>query len=300
MESESRKKTNRAINTGLSFNTGLAVSKIVFGIFGNSAALLADGINSVSDVIYYIVVKVFIHISYKPADDEHPYGHRQMESIAALVVGAFVITTAVAIFWNSINTVFRIVSGTEVSDGVKFVSLVVALITIVIKIGLTYFTYKVGNKEKSAAIMALAHDHRNDIFAGTGALVGIILARLGIPWGDPIAGAIVSVIIFLTGLQILRESSDELMDTLPSKSLDEEVRLSIKKITEVKEIESIHAHRFGPYFVINVTICISGDITVTQGDEIATQVENQIYGDLEMVRMVYVHYHPFSKNPNLS
>src|SRR5450830_549023 len=87
------------INVGLAANAALALLKTSIGILGHSDALLADGINSTSDVVYYIVVKIFMRLADKPADAEHPYGHRQLESVAALVVGAFVITTGIAIFW---------------------------------------------------------------------------------------------------------------------------------------------------------------------------------------------------------
>ena len=97
-----------AINAGLVANFFLAVIKTATGILGNSSALLADGINSTADVAYGIVISIMVKISGKPADDEHPYGHEQMESVAAVVVGAFVITTAIGIFWKSINTTYRL------------------------------------------------------------------------------------------------------------------------------------------------------------------------------------------------
>ncbi|MCI5223080.1 MAG: cation-efflux pump, partial [Candidatus Electrothrix sp. AR4] len=88
-----RKKAESVVNIGLFFNSVLAIVKVFAAVTGHSQALLADGINSISDVIYFIVVKIFVRLSGKPADPEHPYGHHQLESIAALVVGAFVITT---------------------------------------------------------------------------------------------------------------------------------------------------------------------------------------------------------------
>ena len=94
-----QKKSILAINVGLAANTLLAILKTSVGIFGHSPALLADGINSTSDVAYGIVVSIFMRLSGKPADEEHPYGHDRLESIAAVVVGAFVITTAISIFW---------------------------------------------------------------------------------------------------------------------------------------------------------------------------------------------------------
>ena len=102
------RKSALAVNLGLAANVFLAVLKTSVGIVGHSPALLADGINSTSDVAYYLVVAVFMRLARKPADETHPYGHSQLESIASLVVGAFVITTAIAIFWDSVNNVFEL------------------------------------------------------------------------------------------------------------------------------------------------------------------------------------------------
>ena len=112
MQSETRERKGiLAVNIGLGANTLLAALKTSMGILGHSPALLAEGVNSTSDVAYYIVVSVFVRLAGKPADDEHPYGHSQMESIAALIVGAFVMTTGIAIFWDAVNRVFDLLSG---------------------------------------------------------------------------------------------------------------------------------------------------------------------------------------------
>ena len=131
-----KKLANRAIQLGLVTNIFLATVKTGFGIFGGSPALLADGINSVSDVAYYMVVSVFMRLAGKPADDEHPYGHNQLESIAALVIGAFVITTAITIFWRSVNSVYEILSAQVVPTAAASITLVIALLTIIIKIAI--------------------------------------------------------------------------------------------------------------------------------------------------------------------
>src|SRR5512137_887999 len=108
---KNEQRSMRAVHSGLAANVLLAVLKTGAGIFGHSPALLADGINSTSDVAYYLVITVFMRLARKPADEEHPYGHSQMDTIAALVVGAFVITTAIAIFWDAMNDVYDLASG---------------------------------------------------------------------------------------------------------------------------------------------------------------------------------------------
>jgi len=280
------------VNIGLFFNAILAFVKVPAGILGHSQGLLADGINSVSDVIYFVVVKIFVRLSGKPADSEHPYGHHQLETIAALVVGAFVITTGAAIFWDSVNSAFDFFMGTAPQLKVPMFTLIVALATIISKIFLMLHANRVSQKTRNPAINALARDHRNDIFASTGAAIGILFNMLGIAWGDPVAGAVVAVIVAKTGMDILREASSDLMDDVPSKDVAAKIHELLNGVEEIKSIEYIHAHRFGPYLVVNLTIGIDGDLSVKNGDRIADTVENTLISGIEMLRKVYVHYHP--------
>ncbi|MCI5140176.1 MAG: cation transporter [Candidatus Electrothrix sp. ATG1] len=290
-----RKKAETVVNVGLFFNTVLALVKVIAGIIGHSQALLVDGINSISDVVYFIVVKIFVRLSGKPADSEHPYGHHQLESIAALVVGAFVITTAMAIFWDSVNTAFRLLTDSLQSHAIGEFAFYVAIATIFIKILLMLHARKIGRETGNLAIKALAHDHQNDIYASTAAAVGILLSRMGVAWVDPVAGAIVAVVMCKTGMDILREASSDLMDNVPSEEIAREIYALLDDISEVEAIEDIHAHRFGPYLVVNLTVCIDGELTVRQGDEIADTVESKLLAGIEMLRKVYVHYHPSRK-----
>jgi cation diffusion facilitator family transporter len=295
-EKSRRELGSRAVNVGLAANSLLAFAKTTIGIMGNSPALLADGINSTSDVAYGVVMSIFMRLSGKPADHEHPYGHDQMESIAAVVVGAFVISTAIAIFWNSVNSVYELAAGKGDFTGAATVTLWVALLTILSKIWLTVWTGKIGRKINNAAVAALAHDHRNDIFAAAAAAVGIFFGRIGYPFIDPLAGAFVSLIILFTGIEILRSSTADLMDTVPGKSLAKQVDKILMLQDGVKEVEEVHAHRFGPYLVMNITIGVAGNIRVSEGDDIATAVEKILMQEVEFLRRVHVHYHPVNNN----
>ncbi len=289
-----------AVNVGLGANIVLAILKTSIGIMGNSPALLADGINSTSDVAYGIVISIFVRLSGKPADHEHPYGHDQMESIAAVVVGAFVMSTAIAIFWNSINSVYELATGAIISEGAAGITLWVALLTIGVKLWLTAWTRNIGKLTHNNAVIALAHDHRNDVFASLAAAIGIFGGRMGYYWVDPFAGAIVSLIILHTGIEILRSATDDLMDTLPGKALAKQINSLLNPVKDVKEIEEVHAHRFGPYLVVNITIGVDGSLTVTQGDHIASQVEQILLEEIDLMRRVYVHYHPVKQSGHSS
>ncbi len=289
---ERNRKGMLAVQVGLAANTLLAVLKASIGIIGHSPALLADGINSTSDVAYGVVMAICMKLSGKPADHEHPYGHDQMESIAAVVVGAFVISTAIAIFWNSVNGVYEIFSGEWSFVGASRVALWVSLAGAVIKVFLTLWTSKIGKETRNTAVEALAHDHRNDIFSALAAAVGIFFGRTGVPWVDPLAGAVVSLVILYTGVEILRSATADLMDTLPGKQLGVEICDLLTSVGGVQAVEEVHAHRFGPYLVVNITIGVDGILTVAQGDRIATAAEEILLEKVEFIRRVYVHYHP--------
>jgi cation diffusion facilitator family transporter len=273
-------------------NIFLAALKTGIGVLGHSPALLADGVNSTSDVAYGIVVSVFMRLAGKPPDEEHPYGHDQMESVAAVVVGSFVMTTGIAIFWDAVNSVYDLLTGQDGFGGAAVAALWVALLTVVLKLGLTIWTQRIGQQTQNTAVLALAYDHRNDVFSASAATMGIFFGRMGYSWVDPLAGAMVALIILRTGIEILRESTADLMDTVPGQTLRRQITALLDPIPGVKRIEEVRAHRFGPYLVANVTIGIDGSLNVAEGDRIATQVERTLIEHIEYMRRVHVHYHP--------
>ena len=291
-EEQRRRRGVLTVNLGLAANIFLAVLKTSIGVLGHSPALLADGVNSTSDVAYGIVVSVFMRLAGKPPDEEHPYGHSQMESIAAVVVGSFVMTTAIAIFWNAVNNVYDLLIGRGDFGGAAIGALWVGLLTVALKLGLTIWTQRIGRQTQNAAVLALAYDHRNDVFSALAATVGIFFGRMGYSWVDPLAGALVALIILRTGIEILREATADLMDTIPGQALAQQITELLDTIPGVQQVEEIRAHRFGPYLVVNVTIGVDGSLSVTEGDEIATQVERTLIKRIEFMRRVHVHYHP--------
>ena len=295
MPHERDRKSLWAINLGLGINIFLSALKTTFGVLGHSPALLAEGINSVSDVAYYVVASIFIRLANRPADTEHPYGHRQLESIASLIVGAFVVATAVKVFWDAVDKIWDLVDGEITSLGSHPFALWVAVGTVGIKIILFLYIRKLGKEMRNPVVGALAYDHRNDILSAFAASIGIFLGQRGLPWVDPLAGALVALLILRTGIYILRESSAELMDAVPSRQLARQVLRLLKNMRAVQQLEELQAHRFGPHLVINLTIGIDGNLSVSHGDAIATAVEEAIYDSIPNVLRVHVHYHPADK-----
>jgi len=279
MQIANRKKENLVVTISLAANILLAGLKTTIGVLGHSPALLADGINSTSDVAYSIVVSIFVRLAHKPADDEHPYGHSQLESIGAVVIGSFVITTAIAIFWNTINTIYDLIKGIGTYQGASSSALWIALFTILAKITLTIYSQRIGKQTRNASILALAYDHRNDVYSAVAVMIGILFGQRGFYWVDPLAGAVVSLVILRTGIEIGLTLKEAIEDLLASNE-------------KIDTIGDIHAHRFGPFLTINITVCIDGNLKVVEGDKIATWVEQTIMENISSVRHVHVHYHP--------
>ena len=289
---ERDRKSLLAVNLGLGINILLSIVKTTFGILGHSPALLAEGINSTSDVAYYIAASVFVRLANKPADSDHPYGHRQFESIASVVIGSFIVTTALAVFWDALDKVWDFADGKITLQVAHPFALWVALGTVAIKIFLTKYIRRLGHETQNPVVDALAYDHRNDLFSAAAASVGIFLSQRGFPWVDPFAGALVALLILRTGIFVLRESSTDLMAIIPSHELAERIADLLKTLDGVKQLEELQAHRFGPHIVVNLTIGIDGALSVYEGDHIASQVEETLLGSIPNVRRVHVHYHP--------
>ena len=234
-----------------------------------------------------------MRIARKPADREHPYGHRQMESIASVVIGSFIVTTGVAVFWNSIDRSWDILTGGAKTLGSHPFALWVALGTVAIKLFLAFYIRRLGKETRNPVVEAMAYDHRNDFFSASAASLGIFLGQRGLPWVDPLAGAFVALLILRTGIFVLRESSTELMDVAPSQELCEQIVKTLTTLPNV-QLEEMQAHRFGPHIVLNLTIGIDGALRVAEGNAIAIKVETLLRNFIPNVQRVHVHYQPIN------
>ncbi|MDD4309943.1 MAG: cation diffusion facilitator family transporter [Candidatus Cloacimonetes bacterium] len=294
MMNDRDKLTSLTVNLGLFSNIFLSILKTSIGIIGHSPALLADGINSTSDVVYYVAVKIFMHHARKPADAEHPYGHRQLESISAIVVGAFILTTGIAIFWESINKVYELITHTQTGQSASIFALIIAVFTFCIKLYLYFYTRRNVLKTHNPTLKALANDHLNDIMASVAVVVGVILGRMGYYWMDPAAGAIVAIYIIKTGFEIVMDSSNELMDSIPDDNFSKEIQSEAMQVKGVIRIDELGIHRFGPYYTVAMTIEVDGSISVDAGHHISQAVETRLLDKYSSgLRKVHIHYHPF-------
>jgi cation diffusion facilitator family transporter len=278
---------------GLGVNILLTVIKLTAGIFGNSKAMLADSINSALDVLATGIVFVGLRISKKPADDGHPYGHGNADTIASFLVALLLLLTGLYIGYSATHV---IVHKHMVKPG--SMALYAAIFSIVVKETLFHYTIRVGRRENSQAIIANAWDHRSDVYSSSAALVGIFFARRGILILDPIAGLIITVMIFRIALRLIHSSVDIIMDESPDTLFIQEISKIISDVDGVVEVHDIRVHQRGPDRTADVKIEVDGSITVNDGHVIASEVKAALIESEFRITDAMVHVDPISAEPD--
>jgi len=279
---------------GLATNIVLAIFKLLAGIFGFSYAMIADAIHSFSDCFATGIVYVGIRIGEKPPDKSHPYGHANAEIIAALLVALIILATGVYVGVSSIQLIAHKYFETPAT-----IALVAAATSIVIKEALFRYTLKVGKKNDSPAVVANAWDHRSDAYSSIAALAGILGARLGVPYLDPVAGLIVSAFIIKMSVTLLRPNIGVLMDESPSSAILDKIRTTALEIGGVKTVDSIRAHRLGSSFTVDIEVAVDSSLTVKQGHQVAEEVKSGLLSEVEHVQDVIVHVNPYRPHQTL-
>jgi cation diffusion facilitator family transporter len=279
---------------GLGTNIALAIFKLLAGIFGFSYAMIADAIHSFSDCFATGIVYVGIRIGEKPPDESHPYGHANAETIAAFLVALAILATGIYIGVSSIHLIAHRHFETPAT-----IALIAAATSIAIKEALFRYTLKVGKKNDSPAVVANAWDHRSDAYSSIAALAGILGARLGVPYLDPVAGLVVSAFIIKMSVTLFRPNIGVLMDESPSSAVLDKIRTTALEIGGVKAVDSIRAHRLGSSFTIDIEVAVDSSLTVEQGHQVAEEVKSRLLSDVEHVQDVIVHVNPYHPHQTL-
>jgi len=284
----------RTIFVNMLVNLFLAVLKGYVGYLARSRAMIADAFHSGGDLLVNMVVLLGFRFSFKPADDCHPYGHGKAETLAQNIVGIIIVAAGGYLVFSSVEA-FRV--GVTTSPGMW--AAIAALISIAVKELLFRYTWKLGQKIKSCAILANARDHRCDVFSSLAALVGVTGARMGDYIGysalyylDPLAGIVVSVLIIRMGVEILRDAGKELMDGMcPPETVQEINRIALQ-VPRVKEVQSIRARCSGPGVLVDLEIGVEGKLSVEEGHQVAHDVEDRLLQEKEDILSIIVHVAP--------
>ncbi len=271
---------------GITITLILTIFKFFAGIVGRSQAMIADAVESLSDIVSTIIVLVSLRIARKPVDQDHPYGHGRAESIATGVISIII---AIAGFLIVGRTIYSIIEGDTIVPGV--IALVAAVVTIVVKESLYQYVSFMGRKYKSSLLLASAADHRKDALTSLATLVGIAGARSGYPILDPLAAAVVSIAIFKLSYNTATRATQELMDRIPEDATMESIR-EISEDCEGVEHAFARARSLGPDIFVEIKIDIDPTLTVSEGHEIAKRVKTSIIAEVEGTTDVMVHVNP--------
>jgi cation diffusion facilitator family transporter len=274
----------KAIIIGAVANLLLSIFKFAGGILGNSVALVADAIHSLSDLVTDVIVLFTHRIGQMPQDEDHPYGHGRAETIGAAVIGLIIIATGIGVIhetWQSIN------EGSEKIPGL--LAATAAVISIIINEGLFHYTRRVGEATQSPSLIANAWHHRSDAISSIAALIGIIGAGQGFPFMDPLAGAIVGGMIVKVGIDITRQGVRDLMDTALSEEHTQKIHAILKEIPEVLHFHDLRSRVIGGEFLIDVHILVDPEMTVTEGHRVAEIARRNLIKAFDNIQDVLVH-----------
>ncbi|HOJ89359.1 MAG TPA: cation diffusion facilitator family transporter [Pseudothermotoga sp.] len=286
---EDRNKiSSKAAWIGVFANAILAAMKIFVGLFFKSMAVLADGIDTSTDIFTSLVTLVSSKISNRPPDKTHPYGHERVEAIAAKVV-SFVIFYAGANLM--ISSIRRIVSGEHILI-VGILPLLISLVSVAVKTWLFLYKYRVGKKIKSYAFIADALNMRNDILISSTVFAGLVLNKIGLLWVDGIVALIISVMIIKTAFEIFKETSYELMDGMTSFDIYDQIFKAVKDVQGAANPHKVRVRQVGYKYFVDMDIEVSGAMSVQQGHDIATQVKRAIIEQNDRIADVMVHVEP--------
>jgi len=281
-------------------NIALTAIKVIVGYIFNSTALLADGIHNGGDVIASLVTLSSMKVAHQPADDDHPYGHGKAEDIASALIALILAIAGFYLIYESIHALFR------PANHASIWAFFVALISLIVKSFLYFYTIRLGKKSKSKSLIATAYDHLADVWASLAATVGIGTTFLGnifnIPYtmyGDPIAGIIVSLLIITVSVEIGIKSINVLMESSVSSKQIETYTKMIDAFPEVKHIDRLRAREHGNYILIDVRISVPGTLTIQEGHNITRQIRDTIMTKDTNVEEVLIHLNPWYEHEDI-
>ncbi|MCD8290509.1 MAG: cation diffusion facilitator family transporter [Prevotella sp.] len=282
---------------GSLINLFLVAIKFLFGIIGNSSAMIADAVHSLSDLITDAVVIVFVHLSSKPQDDDHNYGHGKYETLATSLVGLALFIVGIMLLYGGVEKIITVLRGGSIAHP-GIIALVAALISIVFKEIAYRFTLKAGKIVKSQTVIANAWHHRSDAFSSIGTALGIAGAIfLGNKWTvlDPIAAVVVSVFVIKTAWKLIRQAADELLE----KSLSNDIKNEIMRIAEskygVSEIHNLYTRRIGDRIAIEMHLRMPGDISLYIAHKRATEIEELLRHHFGKDTHIILHVEPLKQ-----
>lgn len=273
----------RAVVFGLVSNLVLIGLKGSAGVLGHSEALLADAIHSAADLVNSLVVLASLFISRRPADPTHPYGHGRAEALSATFASFVIGVAGLLVAWDSIGSL-----RTGQHEPPALLALWVAGAALLIKLVLAIYAGRVARRIRSKAVYADARDHLNDVIASSFVVLGVLIARLGYPLFDPLAGLLVAGFIVFTAFEIFREAARELMDTSLSAPVCDAILARVEKVHGVSAVSGIAGRTLADSTLVEIHIDVDPAMSVADGGRIVDEIKRQLIGRVPGVNHVVV------------
>lgn len=281
---------NRLSTVGIAGNIALVVFKLYAGIAGHSGAMVSDAVHSLSDVFATLVAYIGVRISKKAPDQDHPYGHDRLECVASMILGMILLATG---FGIGLNGVKQIAAGHYEQLAVpSAIALAAAVVSIVSKEVMFWYTRYYAKKLNSSAFMADAWHHRSDALSSVGSLIGIGGAMLGVPVMEPIACVAICLCILKVAYDILKDSIDKMLDTACSPEYEASLRSFIAEQDGVRCVDKLQTRRFGSKIYIDAEIGVDGSISLFEAHAIAESVHNAVEKRDQEIKHIMIHENP--------
>jgi cation diffusion facilitator family transporter len=288
MELEQRHKiTQRVTLTGAAVNCALASLQIIFGLLGKSQALLADGFHTLSDLSTDFIVLYASRRAAKAADEDHPYGHGRIETLASMLLGGILVTVGVGIGLRGVDSILN-----PLPINPEAITLVFALLAVGAKEGLYRYTLRAARKTHSSLLESNAWHHRSDALSSIVVVIGISAQLLGVPYMDALAAIVVAVMISLMGFRLGQKALYELIDTGLDIDLVRDVRQAMLGNSSVVGIHNLRTRSMGGLGYIDAHIEVDSDLTVSEAHFIAHNIEHLVKKQFPKIIDVQIHIDP--------
>lgn len=295
MTKTSRKQILTAIYIGLAINIFLTIIKLGFGIWGNSQALVSDGVNSLSDIFMSTIIFFVLKVATKSPDKDHPYGHQKFEGLAYYTIGIIFAATAIYLAYGSVSNIIFYIENPNDHIIPNIWTLVISTLALVIKMFLAYFYFKLNTKFDNPTLKAEFKNHFYDIFSTGLTVFVLLLAQFNLIVFDYIGSLIISFFILRLAIQIIKEAASFLVDESPEPEKLNDIQNFIKTVQGVKSIDDLRVRRHMTEWYVDVEIGVDDGLSLKHAHDIAETVHISVEEKYREVIHCMVHVNPKSK-----
>lgn len=281
---------------GTVINAILIVLKFAAGVIGNSAAMVADGVHSLSDFLTDFVVIVMLKISSKPCDEDHDFGHGKYETLATTIIGLLLILVGGGILWSGAVKIYGFLVNEEQLESPGWLAFGAALTSILMKEGIFQYTIAKSKNLNSEALVANAWHHRSDALSSIGTAIGIGAAcLLGNNWAilDPLAAVVVSFFIFKVAVQLIQSSVNQLLESSLPKDIEDQIEEIVNSYSGVTEMHNLRTRQVGCNYAISMHVRMDGNITLYDSHEKVDKIEAELKEKFGQQTIISIHVEPW-------